>query len=96
MLNGMELLCDAARRSGPDLNFDCGEPPPVTQLVDALNMEHYLNCRADGINSAAGNSIVRDLPTPVIDALASFEAESVGDSTGAYAAAVHRLRGVYA
>ena len=95
-LNGLELLCVAARGSNPDVSFGCdGDPPQIETMQDVLNAEQFLRCKASAIRQIGGMAVIRDLPARVAELLADGADGVRGDVSGEYGAQVSALNSAF-
>lgn len=91
VMNGLELTCVGARSANPGANFGCDTPPTISSMLDLLNARAFLNCRAERIRDIASRTVVADLPTGVVDALAQ-RPTALGTAEGEIATEVANLR----
>jgi hypothetical protein len=70
VLDGMELVCEAARKDTPGaLASDCTPAAAPQTLGDVDSVEWYLRCAANEIREHAQNEIFMGMPSVVIDSL---------------------------
>jgi hypothetical protein len=91
VMNGLELTCVGARSASPSANFGCDVPPQINSMLDLLNAQAFLNCRAERIRDIAARTVIRNLPVGVIDALAPGPG-TLGATEGEIAEEVANLR----
>ncbi|MDH5676867.1 MAG: hypothetical protein OEZ06_32425 [Myxococcales bacterium] len=65
MLDGMELLCEAALGGEPE----CGEPPKVTGLYDLRAAAKFLECVAQDLRYKTSYGLFVNFPKAALDAL---------------------------
>jgi len=92
LLNGMELVCAGGSQGLPQPATSCDEPNDIADLGDAFQMSGYLECRANELSAYGANSIVRNLPRRVLDALRSDGHGTYGAGAGELDAQVSEIR----
>jgi hypothetical protein len=93
VLNGMELVCAAARIDSDDADLNCDAPPDeLSSLANMLQAESFLNCQADALSESAAATVVTGMPDTVVEALRTAGPTIVGGESGDIAAAIARLR----
>jgi len=78
LLDGMELMCEAARREDGGLDSSCtatGAPPELTSVEDIPAVRRYLNCVASKIDVLGQRIILQDVPMAAVDRLAESGAD---------------------
>ncbi len=94
-LNGLELSCMAARIQSEDPEFGCDEPLEIRSIGDLLQMDAYLQCVADNIESRAAATVISDLPASLVQALRGAGPTAVGTRSGELASDVSSLSGAF-
>jgi hypothetical protein len=70
VLDGLELMCEAARKDAPGLlESDCAPGPQASALSDLDGVEKYLRCSANEIRRRAEHEVFINMPKVAIDAL---------------------------
>ncbi|UJR84269.1 hypothetical protein [Sandaracinus amylolyticus] len=94
-LNGLELACYAARQQipvDPLQGPNCVDPGPVNNISDSYRLAAYFECRANAVSTAGANTIVRNLPRRVIEALRQDGPGLYGTGSGEFDAQVSEIR----
>ncbi len=92
VLNGLELMCAAARRDIPG-GIDCSRAPEIRDVSDLFAAAEHLDCMAARIETSASQVVLRDFPARAVQLMRSGGGSGVyGSVSGEYAAAVSELR----
>jgi hypothetical protein len=92
ILNGVELVCAAARLDAPDPDLGCDGPGPDVRTVrQMLQADSFLRCKAARLEEAAAATVVRDLPEVAVETLRRTGPSVVGGGSGEVAAAARDL-----
>lgn len=93
ILNGMELVCLAGRLEAPSATFGCDNiPEDINTVGGMLQVQHALECQADGLDRAASATVIANLPASAIEAIRNSGPSTLGTNSGDIAAAVNDLR----
>ncbi|RZO60882.1 MAG: hypothetical protein EVA89_12625 [Sandaracinaceae bacterium] len=92
VLNGLEVMCAAARRSTPG-GLDCSTAPEINSVGDLFEAEAFLQCQAGQIRNQASRVLFNDLPSRAVSLAREGGASGAyGTASGEYAAATDELR----
>lgn len=95
IMNGMELLCEAARQDIPG-GAQCGQAPEIDTVGDLFEAQAFLECQSAAIHNGARMAIFRNVPARAVALLQEGGSAGVyGTVGGEYAAAASELRAAF-
>lgn len=92
-LNGMELLCSAARESTPAPVNGCEDPLVISRVADLETAVGHLNCVADRFRDRSARTVIRGLPEAVVEGVTLVGPATLGQLRGEYGTQVGIIRG---